>query len=159
MASSAAAILSVVGILGTAGAAMAVNADVLDRASDSALGNASSVLVPSSPATQIGQPGATDTPSTAPAPAGSSATRVVNVPAGTLAPAPAPSTSSQPSSPASNPGEPEPTPDPGVVEEPTDGEVVDGTTGGSGGGRDYEDEDEDHGGRVHDDSYEEGDND
>jgi len=51
MASPAAAALAVVGILGTAGAAMAVNADVLDVAGNSALGNASSVLVPSSAST------------------------------------------------------------------------------------------------------------
>jgi hypothetical protein len=58
-----------------------------------------------------------------------------------------------------NPAEPEPTPNPVVVDEPTDQEVVDGTTGGSGGGAGYDQEGDDHGGRVGDDSYDEGDND
>jgi hypothetical protein len=157
MASSAVAILSVVGILGTAGAAMAVNADVLDGASDSALGNASSVLVPSSAATQPGQTGSTDAPNNAPAPAGSSATRVVTVPAGSTVPAsPA---SLQPVSSGTTPTDPEPTTDP-VVDEPSDEQEVDGTTGGSGGGQgNYDDEDEGNGGHVDDDSYEGDDND
>ena len=158
MASSAVAILSVVGILGTAGAAMAVNADVLDGASDSALGNASSVLVPSSAASQPGQAGPSDSPSVAPA--GSSATRVVTVPSGSSVPPS--STSVQPISSGANSVEPEPTTDPVIVDEPAQEEVVDGTTGGSGGGQgnyDDENDDESNDGDVNDDSYAGGDND
>jgi len=65
MASQVVAILSVFGVLGTAGVAMAVNSDTLAGATDAALGNATSVLVPSG----TEDPASTESDSPAPAPA------------------------------------------------------------------------------------------
>ena len=65
MASQVVAILSVFGVLGTAGVAMAVNSDTLAGATDAALGNATSVLVPSG----TEDPASTEADSPAPAPA------------------------------------------------------------------------------------------
>ncbi|MTA81524.1 MAG: hypothetical protein F2547_02985, partial [Actinobacteria bacterium] len=113
MASQAVAILSVFGVLGTAGAAMAVNSDTLAGATDAALGNATSVLVPSG----TEDPASTEAGSPAPAPISSTTLKKIVV----QGPAPAPGAS---------------TPIQVAPSVPVDQPPTDGTTGGSGYGDD-----------------------
>lgn len=125
MASNVVAVLSVVGVLGTAGAAMAVNADTLAGAPDSALGNATSVLVPSGESAPDDEANSSE----APTPGGSATPtvkRIVVVPGATV---PSPTQEVPADAPAA---------DNGGAESP-----VDGTTGGSSYSEDDDDDDED----------------
>jgi len=62
-------ILSVVGVLGTAGAAMAINSDALSSVPSGSIGGATQVLVPASDNKALETPEPKETPTTSPSPA------------------------------------------------------------------------------------------